>query len=188
MNERDALLKAVCENPDDDTPRLVFADWLQENGEEDRAEFIRIQIQFARGNFRPSEEARLKRRLRKVEVHQPQWEQEFPAAEYIHFRGGFIERATLLDGNDLEKALAAAPLRSVGVRGPVDLIAVLTIPILCRVESLDLESAKVRKADVEAFIERDWPSHPGRLYLPSGSAPRDLRERVLSRFGSWVYL
>ena len=45
MNEREALLKAVCENPDDDTPRLVFADWLQENGEEERAEFIRVQIE-----------------------------------------------------------------------------------------------------------------------------------------------
>ena len=44
MNERDALLRAVCENPDDDTPRLVFADWLQEHGEGDRAEFIRLQI------------------------------------------------------------------------------------------------------------------------------------------------
>src|SRR5262245_10028348 len=47
MNEREALLRAVCENPDDDTPRLVFADWLQENGEEDRAEFIRLQIRLA---------------------------------------------------------------------------------------------------------------------------------------------
>ena len=33
MTEREALLRAVCENPDDDTPRLVFADWLDENGE-----------------------------------------------------------------------------------------------------------------------------------------------------------
>lgn len=47
MSERDALLAAVCADPDDDTPRLVFADWLQENGEERRAEFIREQIRFA---------------------------------------------------------------------------------------------------------------------------------------------
>jgi uncharacterized protein (TIGR02996 family) len=33
MNDREALLRAVCENPDDDTPRLVFADWLEEHGE-----------------------------------------------------------------------------------------------------------------------------------------------------------
>ncbi len=49
MNEREALLRAVCDNPDDDTPRLVFADWLQEHGDEARAEFIRVQIEIARG-------------------------------------------------------------------------------------------------------------------------------------------
>ncbi len=51
MNEREALLRAVCENPDEDTPRLVFADWLQENGDEARAEFIRVQIALARGSI-----------------------------------------------------------------------------------------------------------------------------------------
>ncbi|QJX01255.1 TIGR02996 domain-containing protein [Frigoriglobus tundricola] len=31
MTERDALLRAICANPDDDTPRLVYADraWAQ---------------------------------------------------------------------------------------------------------------------------------------------------------------
>jgi uncharacterized protein (TIGR02996 family) len=48
MNEWQALMCAVCENPDDDAPRLVFADWLQEHGEEERAEFIRLQIKLAR--------------------------------------------------------------------------------------------------------------------------------------------
>jgi uncharacterized protein (TIGR02996 family) len=48
MNERAALLRAICETPDDDTPRLVFADWLQEHGEEERAEFIRVQCEAAR--------------------------------------------------------------------------------------------------------------------------------------------
>jgi uncharacterized protein (TIGR02996 family) len=37
------FLAAINANLDDDTPRLVFADWLQENGDEDRAELIRIQ-------------------------------------------------------------------------------------------------------------------------------------------------
>jgi uncharacterized protein (TIGR02996 family) len=31
MSDREALLAAVCEFPDDDTPRLVYADWLDEN-------------------------------------------------------------------------------------------------------------------------------------------------------------
>ena len=50
MTQRDALLRAVCENPDDDLPRLVFADWCDENGEPERAEFIRTQIELRRSD------------------------------------------------------------------------------------------------------------------------------------------
>lgn len=42
--EQGAFLDAIIRNPDDDTVRLVYADWLQENGDEERAEFIRLQI------------------------------------------------------------------------------------------------------------------------------------------------
>jgi uncharacterized protein (TIGR02996 family) len=42
-----AFLAAVCAAPDDDTPRLAFADWLEEQGETERAEFIRVQVELA---------------------------------------------------------------------------------------------------------------------------------------------
>ncbi len=45
MSDRDALHASICANPDDDTPRLVFADWLDENGESKRAAFIRASIE-----------------------------------------------------------------------------------------------------------------------------------------------
>jgi uncharacterized protein (TIGR02996 family) len=45
---RDELLHAVIENPDDDALRLVFADWLEEHSELERAEFIRVQIELAK--------------------------------------------------------------------------------------------------------------------------------------------
>ncbi|MCI0700669.1 MAG: TIGR02996 domain-containing protein, partial [Planctomycetia bacterium] len=47
MNEREAFIEAIAAHRDEDTPRLVFADWLQENGEEDRAEFIRLECELA---------------------------------------------------------------------------------------------------------------------------------------------
>lgn len=40
-----ALLQAVLHNPADDLPRLVMADWLEENGETERANFIRWQCE-----------------------------------------------------------------------------------------------------------------------------------------------
>jgi uncharacterized protein (TIGR02996 family) len=44
-----ALLQAAKEAPEDDTPRLVLADWLEEYGDADRAEFIRLQLRLAPG-------------------------------------------------------------------------------------------------------------------------------------------
>ena len=38
------LLKSIAASPDDDLPRLVAADWLDEHDEPERAEFIRVQI------------------------------------------------------------------------------------------------------------------------------------------------
>lgn len=48
MTDGDALLAAIRANPEEDTPRLVYADWLQEHGQEERAEFIRVQVEYAR--------------------------------------------------------------------------------------------------------------------------------------------
>jgi uncharacterized protein (TIGR02996 family) len=48
MSEEDALLAAIAAHPDEDTPRLAYADWLDEHGRHARAEFIRIQIERAR--------------------------------------------------------------------------------------------------------------------------------------------
>jgi uncharacterized protein (TIGR02996 family) len=45
---RDDLLQAIIENPDDDALRLVFADSLEDHGELERAEFIRVQIELAK--------------------------------------------------------------------------------------------------------------------------------------------
>jgi uncharacterized protein (TIGR02996 family) len=45
MNERDAFIRGIAANVYDDTPRLAFADWLDEHGEHDRAEFIRVQCE-----------------------------------------------------------------------------------------------------------------------------------------------
>jgi uncharacterized protein (TIGR02996 family) len=44
----DSYLRAVRELPDDDGPRLVAADWWDEQGASGRAEFVRVQCKLAR--------------------------------------------------------------------------------------------------------------------------------------------
>ena len=58
MDEEHALLAAIVANPDEDTPRLVYADWLDEHAESlpearrasarAKAEYIRLQCAYAR--------------------------------------------------------------------------------------------------------------------------------------------
>ena len=51
MDQRAAFLEAVLATPDDDAPRLVFADWLDDHGGEHdraRAAFIRVQCEAAK--------------------------------------------------------------------------------------------------------------------------------------------
>ncbi len=42
------LFQAILDDPENDAPRLIYADWLEENGDPARAEFIRVQCEMAR--------------------------------------------------------------------------------------------------------------------------------------------
>jgi uncharacterized protein (TIGR02996 family) len=46
-----ALIRYCKENPDDDIPRLVLADWMEEHGDPERAEFIRLQCAMSAGSL-----------------------------------------------------------------------------------------------------------------------------------------
>lgn len=47
-SQHDALYRAICAYPDEDTPRLAFADLIEENGDSLRAAFIRTQVELAK--------------------------------------------------------------------------------------------------------------------------------------------
>lgn len=44
MSEKTAFIKSIIVRPDDDTLRLVYADWLQEHDDPQQAAFIRAQV------------------------------------------------------------------------------------------------------------------------------------------------
>jgi len=51
MTDKQLLMSAIIANPDDDTPRLMYADEI-ELAEPERAEFIRVQCELAHPNYR----------------------------------------------------------------------------------------------------------------------------------------
>jgi uncharacterized protein (TIGR02996 family) len=48
MSELHDLLAGIRATPEDDAPRLILADWLDEHDEPERAEFIRLQVRLSR--------------------------------------------------------------------------------------------------------------------------------------------
>jgi uncharacterized protein (TIGR02996 family) len=74
MTHHDAFLQAIREAAEDDTPRLVYADWLEENGDSERAEFIRVQCDLAR--LEPADPRYADLHLRQLEMlarHEREW-------------------------------------------------------------------------------------------------------------------
>jgi uncharacterized protein (TIGR02996 family) len=70
MNERKGLLQAILADPEEDAPRLVYADWLEENGDEadlEHATFIRTQIE--RMRLAPDDDRQAELRHREESLH-----------------------------------------------------------------------------------------------------------------------
>lgn len=47
-DQRREFLQTIADNPNDDTPRLVMSDWLEEQGEVEHAELIRVQCEIGK--------------------------------------------------------------------------------------------------------------------------------------------
>ncbi len=113
MTDADRFLATIIATPEDDAPRLVFADWLEEHGDADRAEFIRLQCSLARDGANFAREARAAELLT---ANRPRWiVPDMPGRQL--FRRGFVEFVHLSADDFLEHAdrlATAAPI--VGLR------------------------------------------------------------------------
>src|SRR4051794_37466962 len=77
MDERQARLVAIIASPEQDAPRLAFADWLEKHGDKHdhaRAEFIRVQCRSERLPYDDPEQKELGKRERRLRAaHAQQW-------------------------------------------------------------------------------------------------------------------
>jgi uncharacterized protein (TIGR02996 family) len=121
----EAFLQAIREAPDDDTHRLVYADWLQDQGDEARAEFIRSQVAYARvGYFTPATRALYARQKELLEGHQEEWlgplaRIQDPAVDPENrwtFKRGFVEGVKLSPRyflKHIDEIVQAVPLQRI---------------------------------------------------------------------------
>ena len=167
----EAFLRAICEEPDDDTHRLVYADWLDENGNPERAEFIRVQTELARlDEFDPRVPALLQREycLRSGQIDA--WRAVLGDLVLgLEFARGVPATAILTAQAFL--ANAGRLLRDFPGRG-VRLMkvykhsrAVAESPHLARLTSLDLTGEWLSRAAVKRFAESRHVANLRRLVL-----------------------
>jgi uncharacterized protein (TIGR02996 family) len=139
------LLRAVCETPDDDAPRLVYADWLEENGRPERAAFIRMQTELATLKDDSPRRRELAFRCRLLlDDHARAWLGPLRAvASDARWARGFVEAVELrprFSRKQVAALFAAWPVRRLTVpallRGDVG--RVTWVPADNKLEALDL--------------------------------------------------
>jgi uncharacterized protein (TIGR02996 family) len=157
MTDGYALLRAIESAPADDTPRLVYADWLDEHAgseaDRKRAEFIRLQCELVRDPA-PARRAELidyEKAL--LTAHGKTWVKQLPGQQFNdRFRRGFLSPVHLPAGNFCSHSAAlsaVAPLHNVHLfqarEGTAKLAA---CPTLRQVRHLDLRSNVMRNPHV----------------------------------------
>lgn len=120
------LLDYIVAHIEDDAPRLVYADWLEEHGHAVRAEFVRVQIERAR--LPPWDAAQVRLRIREAELlaeHGEAWLAEMPVipgAKWEGFRRGVVAELSFSSFEMLRKhaheCRAVAPIEAVRVHWP----------------------------------------------------------------------
>ncbi|MEM8670506.1 MAG: TIGR02996 domain-containing protein [Planctomycetota bacterium] len=128
MSARDEsdFIAAINAAPDDDVPRLVFADWIAEKGDAARAEFIRLQLQRqALPTWDPQQLPLYVREQKLLELHESEWRSALPTIDGVAwgtFRRGFISSATItnLEGFSslIHQCRRSAPIDSVTINWP----------------------------------------------------------------------
>jgi len=88
LAELQAFVRTILDDPDEAVARLVFADWLQEHGQEARAEWIRASCEIA--TLRPSDSRSAELRAiiqEKALVCTPKWWTSILSVEQRNHRG-----------------------------------------------------------------------------------------------------
>lgn len=188
--DRAALVAGILAHPDDDTPRLVAADWFEENGDSARAEFVRVQVNRARlAPTDPQQPELAARELHLLKEHAGRWAGAHFAFKKCRFRRGFVEYVHLHLTHFLHhrrELLALEPVRDISLTGWMRANASLVSRVagceeLRHIETLRFHHQGPHKAPRgEVALLLDSPHLTGlkRLHVTALSASADERRRI----------
>ncbi len=138
------FLRDILDRPEDDAPRLVYADWLDEHGEAGRAEFIRVGCERARLEEGPRWAELMLRERQLLAAHGAAWKQEVAAwaRPGCWFERGFVAGLACRAGQFCDRGEALyrrAPVRHAALRMVTGCISQMTWgPLLAPLRALEL--------------------------------------------------
>jgi uncharacterized protein (TIGR02996 family) len=197
MNQEQAFLRAICDNPDDDAVRLIFADWLDEHGEPGWAEFIRLQIEQARLPEWDHRRLECERRSRGLWIRAYERMPELPTNhlswDLLAYRRGFAEGVQLMGVASFlqhaEAVFATGPVRHLKLDLLLenDITPLADSPWLARLRSLDMECGRLGEAQVARLCGsehagglRELAFHADRPGTPAGITGAGVRALLRS--------
>src|SRR5262245_44580314 len=118
----DAFHATLRDDPDDDFTRLVYADWLDDHGEGERARFVRLAVKLDRLPERDPNRLCLFGRYNDLRLtHGAAWLGPRPASlQDVGYRGGLVSRLVFsaeATAKDVEAMLARHPAHEVSIDG-----------------------------------------------------------------------
>jgi uncharacterized protein (TIGR02996 family) len=175
MSDHAAFLSTICEHPDEDAPRLVYADWLEEQGDP-RGEHIRLQCQRLQIQDR-SRKAELAKREQEIEATlEGAWRRQLPELDHVTWREfdrGFVRSIEVRGAETFLKhadvIFAAAPIRRVHFRELRTEGAVLLAGSkhLARIHDLELHGNQIGDEGTAALADSPHAVNLKRLFLSS---------------------
>jgi uncharacterized protein (TIGR02996 family) len=171
MTDEAALLQAIADQPEADTPRLVYADWLDERGGEAnraRAEFIRLQIMLYRLAAETAESKAARPRAAEL-LNRFATEWGFPPRESNRYdvRRGFIDEWYLqlsrghaeieafvrcLSRFPITRVVLNANLLQPPMTSDSELIAQLDVPAIHKLRSMEIAAPAYGPALLEVLL------------------------------------
>jgi uncharacterized protein (TIGR02996 family) len=174
---------ALRADPSDNTTRLIFADWLDDHDDPDRAAFIRLAVRLERlPEDHPNRAALLARYNDQRLTNGPRWLGPQPdTLEDVGYRGGLIERAVFradAPAADVEGFIDRHPIRELSIDGKRSLRELARSPALEQIRSLIVRSGSLKR---QAHLLDRLLSSPHLHHLDELSLKGDAVDNYLAR-------
>ncbi|MCG8587362.1 MAG: TIGR02996 domain-containing protein [Pirellulales bacterium] len=177
VREEYLFIQQIREDPTDDIPRLIFADFLEEAGDE-QGELIRVQVELSRvavGD--PRRAALIERERALLDEFGDRWLAPMHAlgvegASVRCFQRGLIERVRIPASRFLESGLELCQITpALHCIELTDITDVATnfaaFPLPAQITAIDFSSKRLEAEHISAMFTAGWWRHISRLDLRS---------------------